>query len=227
MCYIDASHFQGRVARTAAWRPVVAETGPLWAVLRPNGLCWYQPAPAICLRCVTLPSWPWEDSAMHLQSPFCMLAGSHSICACLHYFSSAVSTARFPRLKKLLFRTCRAKHVCLGGVRALCTYCQPSMVGGNVAVVSGPSQAETGELTQLTKGGVVVSMLQGGASLQVGFECWALFPPFTLLWHIVLTLGWWILSIRYEELLASCSTIISGVKRNGKSNKNTWDKQMQ
>lgn len=56
-------------------------------------------------------------------------------------------------------------------------------------MVSGPSQAETGELTQLTKGGVVVSMLQGGASLQGGFECWALFPPFTLLWHIVLTLG--------------------------------------
>ena len=108
---------------------------------------------------------------MHLQSPFCVLAGSHRICACLHYFSSAVSPACLPQLKKLLFCTCRAKHICFGGVRAVCLYSQPSMVGGDVAVVSGPSEAETGELTQLAKDGVVVSVLQGGAVLQGGFAC--------------------------------------------------------
>lgn len=43
---------------------------------------------------------------------------------------------------------------------------------------------------------------------------------------VVLMLGWWILSVRYEGLLPSCSTI-SDVKRNGKINNNTWDKQMQ
>lgn len=204
----------------------MAETIPLWAVLGPNGLCWYQAAPALCLCCVTLPSRPWEDSVVHLQSPFCVLAGSHRICACLRYFSSAVSPSRSPQLKKLLFCTCRAKHICLGGVRAVPMCSQPSMVGGDVAVVSVPSQAETGELTQLTKDGVVVSMLQGGAVLQGGFACWALFPPLTLLRHVVVMLGWWVLRVRYEGLLLSCSTI-SGVKRNGKSNKNTWDKHMQ
>lgn len=133
------------------------------AVLRPNGLCWYQPA--LCLCCVTLPSWPWEDGAVHLQSLFCTLAGSHRICASLHYFDSAVSPAHFPQLKELLFCTCRAKRICLGGVKAVCMPSQPSVVGEDVGVVSGPSQAETGELTQLTKDGVVVSMLQGGAVL--------------------------------------------------------------
>lgn len=77
-----------------------------------------------------------------------------------------------------------AKHICVGGVRAVCLYSQPSMVRGDVAVVSGPSRAETGELTPLSKDGIVVSVLQGDLAR------WALFPPFILLQHLVLTLGW-------------------------------------
>lgn len=61
-----------------------------------------------------------------------------------------------------------AKHICVGGVRAVCLYSQPSMVRGDVAVVSGPSRAETGELTPLSKDGIVVSVLQGGASCTLG-----------------------------------------------------------
>lgn len=72
----------------------------------------------------------------------------------------------------------------------MCLYSQPSMVRGDVAVVSGPSQAETGELTLLSKDGIVVSVLQGGAVLQGDLARWALFPPFILLQHLVLTLGW-------------------------------------
>jgi len=53
----------------------------------------------------------------------------------------------------------------------MCMYSQPSLVAGDVAVVSGPSQAETGELTQLTEDGVVVSVLRGGAVMQEGFAC--------------------------------------------------------
>lgn len=66
---------------------------------------------------------------MHLQSPFCMLAGSHRICACLHCFSSAVSPAHFPQLKKLLFCTGRAK-VCLPRRCQGCVYAQSDQHGG-------------------------------------------------------------------------------------------------
>lgn len=53
----------------------------------------------------------------------------------------------------------------------MCMYSQPSMVRGDSSVVSGSSQGETEELTQLTKDRVVVSVLQGGAVLQEGFAC--------------------------------------------------------
>lgn len=52
----------------------------------------------------------------------------------------------------------------------MCTHGQPSTVG-DVTVLSDPSQAETGELTWLTKDRVLVSMLHGGAVLQRAFAC--------------------------------------------------------
>lgn len=41
----------------------------------------------------------------------------------------------------------------------MCMHSQTSMVGGDVAVVSGLSQATSGQLSQLSKDGVVLFML--------------------------------------------------------------------
>lgn len=110
-----------------------AHGGLLWLRFSVCELSWDQVACAgtslplaLCLCSVTLPLLLWEDSAVHLQLPFYVLAGIHRICTCLHFFSPTANPAHFPYLKKLLLCTCRTKHICLGGVRAVCTQDQPS-----------------------------------------------------------------------------------------------------
>lgn len=156
----------------------------------------------------------------------CVSLSINTLHRCLQFLGQVTQTAA-GRPVSLSWRGCSSALVEQSTfaleVSGLCLYSQPSVVRGDVAVASGPSQADTGELTTLTRDGVVVSGLQGGAVLQGGLAYWALFPPFILLQHLVLTLGWWVLRVRYEGLLPSCSTI-SGVK---KTPTNTWDKEMQ
>lgn len=103
---------------------------------------------------------------------------------------------------------------------------QPSMVRGDLAVVPGPSQAEAGQPTQLTKDGAVGSMLRGGAVLQGGFARLSSVSSIYVAPARCARAGLMSARSQYEGLLPSCGTI-SSCRRNGKSNKNTRDKQMQ